>query len=65
MKQKEVEVKTAALELNFELAAILRDEIVVIKQELGKRDKKKTALPDPNKPDKPKIKKPPRHGRTR
>lgn len=65
MKQKEVEMKTAALELNFELAAILRDEIVVIKQELGKRDKKKTALPDPNKPDKPKIKKPPRHGRTR
>ncbi|MFA6504326.1 MAG: helicase-related protein, partial [Patescibacteria group bacterium] len=62
IKQKESEMKSAALELDFELATILRDEIVVIKQELGKRQKKSAPTPDGNKP---KIKRPPRHGRTR
>lgn len=61
IKQKEAEMKTAALELDFELATILRDEIVVIKQELGKRQKKLPATAD-GKP--PRIKRPPRHGRT-
>ena len=62
IKQKEGEMKQAALELDFELAAILRDEIVVIKIELGKRQKK-AALPEGE--TKPRIKRPPRHGRTR
>ncbi len=61
IKSKEVEMKTAALELDFELAAILRDEIVVINQELGKRKKEIASPKDPNKIT---IKRPPRHGRT-
>jgi excinuclease ABC subunit B len=62
IKQKEGEMKTAALELDFELATILRDEIVVIKQELGKRQKK---MPVEAGDSTPKIRRPPRHGRTR
>ena len=62
IKQKEAEMKTAALELDFELAAILRDEILVINKELAKR--KKTQKSDDS-PAKPKIKRPPRHGRTK
>jgi excinuclease ABC subunit B len=62
IKQKESEMKTAALELDFELATILRDEIVVIKQELGKRQKK---MPIEAGKAAPKIKRPPRHGRTK
>ena len=62
IKQKEAEMKTAALELNFELATILRDEILVINKELAKR--KKTQKSD-DLPAKPKIKRPPRHGRTK
>ncbi|MFA6447385.1 MAG: excinuclease ABC subunit UvrB [Patescibacteria group bacterium] len=61
IKTKEAEMKTAALELDFELAAILRDEIVVINQELGKRKKEIASPKDPNKIV---IKRPPRHGRT-
>jgi len=41
MKQKEKEMKQASLELDFELATILRDEIVVINKELKTRQKKK------------------------
>ena len=41
IKQKEKEMKKAALELDFELATILRDEIVVINKELKNRQKKK------------------------
>ncbi len=63
VKHKEAEMKQAALELDFELAAILRDEIVVIKQELGKRQKKTVA--EAKGEVKPKIKRPPRHGRTK
>ncbi|MHB8831080.1 MAG: excinuclease ABC subunit UvrB [Patescibacteria group bacterium] len=62
IKQKEAEMKTAALELDFELATILRDEIVVIRQELGKRQKKIPASQDGKAP---RIKRPARHGRTR
>ncbi|MDD5437914.1 MAG: excinuclease ABC subunit UvrB [Patescibacteria group bacterium] len=62
IKQKEGEMKTAALELDFELATILRDEIVVIKQELGKRQKK---MPVEAGDTTPRIRRPPRHGRTR
>lgn len=61
IKQKEGEMKTAALELDFELAAILRDEVIVIKQELGKRQKK---MPVEAGSAAPKIRRPPRHGRT-
>ncbi|MDD2785711.1 MAG: excinuclease ABC subunit UvrB [Patescibacteria group bacterium] len=66
IKQKEAEMKSAALELDFELATILRDEIVVIKQELGKRQKKSPlkTMDDGGKAS-PSIKRPPRHGRTR
>jgi excinuclease ABC subunit B len=62
IKEKEAEMKTASLELNFELATILRDEIVVIRKELDKRKKK---APTPDKDAKPKIKRPLRHGRTK
>ena len=62
IKEKEAEMKDASLRLDFELAAILRDEIIVIRKELEKR-KKKAPLPD--KEGKPKIKRPPRHGRTK
>ncbi len=65
IKQKEAEMKQAALELDFELAAILRDEIVIIKQELGKRTKQTKALAPDGTPARPKIKRPPRHGRTK
>jgi len=61
VKIKEKEMKEAALELDFELATILRDEIVIINQELAKRTKK-SALPDAS--GKPKLKRPPRHGKT-
>ncbi len=61
IKQKEAEMKTAALELDFELATILRDEIVIIRQELGKRQKKMPVATDGKTP---RIKRPARHGRT-
>ncbi len=62
-KQKKAQMKEAALNLEFELAAILRDEIHVLEKELKKRQK---GAPLPEKEAK-KIaaKKQPRHGRTR
>lgn len=42
IKEKEMQMRTAAKELQFELAAILRDEIVALNKELKKRDKKST-----------------------
>jgi len=61
IKVKEKEMKQAALELDFELATILRDEIVIINQELAKRTKK-TPSGSPLAGGGPK--RPPRHGRT-
>ncbi len=65
--QKEKEMKEASLHLEFELAAILRDEITVITKEIKKRHK---ASPLPGDApgvhrDAPKQKRPPRHGKTR
>lgn len=40
VKQKEKEMKKAANDLNFELAALLRDELRILKKNLGKKDKK-------------------------
>ncbi|MEN9558494.1 MAG: hypothetical protein RL141_863 [Candidatus Parcubacteria bacterium] len=60
LKQKEAEMKQAAADLQFELAAILRDEINEILKEMKKRDKT-SALPDASKPKVKKL----RHGRTR
>ena len=66
-KKKEKEMKEASLNLEFELAAILRDEITVITKELKKRQKS-SPLPG-DEPgvhrDAPKPKRPVRHGRTR
>lgn len=45
IKQKEKEMKEAAKNLEFELAAILRDEISQLDQELRKRNKE-SALPE-------------------
>ena len=60
MKQKEAEMKQAAQDLQFELAAILRDEIGVLSKELKNRDKEsKKANAAPKKP------RGVRHGRTR
>ncbi len=60
MKQKEAEMKQAAQDLQFELAAILRDEIGVLSKELKNRDKEtKKAGAAPKKP------RGVRHGRTR
>ncbi len=56
-KEKEAEMKEAALRLEFELAAILRDEIHVLEKEIDRRAKKSSG--------KEKIKRPPRHGRVR
>jgi excinuclease ABC subunit B len=66
-KQKDKEMKEAALNLEFELAAILRDEITVITKEIEKRQK---ASPLPGDApgvhrDAPRPKRPPRHGRTK
>ena len=66
-KQKEKEMKEAALNLEFELAAILRDEISVITKEIKKRQKASPLpgdIPGVHR-DAPKPKRPPRHGRTR
>ena len=58
LKQKDMEMKEAARNLQFELASILRDEMIEITKEIKKREKDvgaKRASP----------KRPPRHGRTR
>jgi len=56
LKQKEKEMKEAALNLQFELAAILRDEIRVLHKEIESRDKKGRKAPAPRKG---------KHGRTK
>jgi excinuclease ABC subunit B len=66
LKSKEAEMKEAARNLEFELAAILRDETIEIQKELKRREK--TALA--KKKGGPRsatlrTRKPPRHGRTR
>lgn len=61
LKQKEKEMKEAATDLQFELAAILRDEISVMMKEIGKREKAEKTPKDA----KPRLKRPPRHGRTK
>lgn len=60
MKQKEAEMKQAAQDLQFELAAILRDEISVLIKEIKTRDKDAKKANSP--PKKPRGV---RHGRTR
>jgi excinuclease ABC subunit B len=64
LKNKEAEMKEAAKDLQFELAAILRDEIGVLIKEIKKREKTGSALPEESEK---KIRKrsQPRHGRTR
>ncbi len=62
-KQKEKEMKDAAKNLEFELAAILRDELAVLEKELRKREKG-APLPDAERKKLAK-KRQPRHGRTR
>jgi len=61
VKQKEAEMKAAATDLQFELATVLRDEIAVLAKEIAKRDKAEKTPTDA----KPKLKRPPRHGRTK
>lgn len=62
-KQKEKEMKEAAKNLEFELAAILRDEIGILEKEIKKREKG-SPLPD-KEAAKVRIKRPPKHGRAR
>lgn len=63
IKQKQKEMKEAAKELQFELAAILRDEIAILEKEVKKRDKG-APLPDAE-AKKMKARRTLRHGRTR
>lgn len=56
LKRKEAEMKIAADELQFELAAILRDEMITLTKEIKKREK----AAEPTKP-----RRAPRHGRTK
>jgi len=56
LKTKEIEMKEAAQNLQFELAAILRDEMITLNKEIKKREKSSTEA---------KPKRAPRHGRTR
>ncbi len=55
LKTKEAEMKEAAQNLQFELAAILRDEMITLNKEIKKREKTAEAKP----------KRQPRHGRTK
>ncbi|MEI7512309.1 MAG: excinuclease ABC subunit UvrB [Candidatus Uhrbacteria bacterium] len=63
MKKKESEMKEAAKNLEFELAAILRDEVMQLEKEIRKRSKE-SPLPDVEK-KKVEKRKQLRHGRTR
>ena len=63
LKQKEAEMKAAATDLQFELAAILRDEISVLLKEIKKRETDKKTREVGEK--KPRIKRPARHGKAR
>ncbi len=62
-KKKEKEMKAASKNLEFELAAILRDELVILEKELKKREKG-SPLPDKERAAVAK-KRPVRHGRAR
>ena len=62
LKQKDAEMKQAALELDFELAAILRDEMAVILKEIKKREKEEGVASGIVPTRAPK--RPPRHGKT-
>ncbi len=61
LKNKEKEMKEAAKNLEFELAAILRDEVMQLEKEIRKRSRK-SALPEK---EQRKVEKKLRHGRTR
>ena len=63
IKQKAKEMKQAAKDLQFELAAILRDEISILEREVKKQEKG-SPLPDAE-AKKLRAKRPLRHGRTR
>lgn len=63
-KRKDAEMKAAAKNLEFELAAILRDEMSEILKEIKKREKTGSALPEASE-EKMRKKKQLRHGRTR
>ena len=56
LKEKQKEMKESASDLQFELAAILRDEIRVLEKEIDKRENKGRTAPTPRKG---------RHGRTK
>jgi len=62
LKQKEIEMKEAAKNLQFEFAAILRDEISVLLKEIKKREKTGSALTEASQK---RLKRQSRHGRTR
>jgi excinuclease ABC subunit B len=61
LKRKEAEMKEAAKNLEFELAAILRDEVMQLEKEIRKRSKT-SSIPDKEKKT---LEKRLRHGRTR
>lgn len=63
-KKKEKEMKAASKNLEFELAAILRDELIVLEKELKKREEG-SPLPDKERAAVAKKKRPVRHGRAR
>lgn len=63
IKRKRQEMKEAAKELQFELAAILRDEITILEKEQKKRAE--STKPEEGSAARPKGRKPLRHGRTR
>jgi len=63
LKQKEIEMKAAAKDLQFELAAILRDEVAQLLKEIKNREKTGSALPSDSE-KKISRRKNPRHGRT-
>jgi len=64
LKQKDEEMKEAAKNLQFELAAILRDEVSELLKEIKKREKTGSALPEASEKKITKRAKP-RHGKTR
>jgi excinuclease ABC subunit B len=63
-KKKEKEMKEAARNLEFELAAILRDELTILDKEIKKREKG-SPLPDKERAAVEKRKRPVKHGRAR
>lgn len=62
LKHKEAEMKEASKDLQFELAAILRDESIELMKEIKKREKN---VGSGGRASSIKPKRPPRHGRTR